>query len=586
MWRCSLLLSAALLFPCAAASAQRPSAPRLLPEKTVAFVRVADARELAARYHETAFGQITADEQIRPFVEHLYGSLLTAFERVQDEVGASLDELLAIPQGELCIAIVLPEAGQPQLAVIVDTGDKLPVAQTLLDRGDDLLVSAGASRSTEEVEGIELVCYEARQGPARELTFFEREEVIVITSGRDLAKQLLANWNGTGDSNTLAQNRKFTSIMNRSRGLKDEPPQITWFLDPLEFATRVTQRNLAGQAGLATIKGLGLEGLKALGGGIVLATEEFDSVAQSHVLIGHPREGVLKMLALTSGELTPEDWVPDDVASYSTFHWDFQQTYDELVRLYDFFRGEGAWSNEILQRATNRVGVDVEQAIFQAAAGRVTLVSWIEKPARVNSQATLLALQLKDADAFTETLETVAQNLGDRFESASYRGIDYYRLNFPNRNRRRGRELDEELARRPEPCVTVLGDYLLASDSRKLLEEVIATKGDASRTLANELDFKLVLNKIQRQLGSATAGSISFQRPEEGFRLLYELATSPTTRDRLSEVDNPVLKALREALDEQPLPPFAEIAKYLAPGGAILTYDELGLHHIGFGLRR
>ena len=217
---------------------------------------MADAQDLAARFQETSLGQITADEQIRPFVEHLYGSLLTAFERVQENVGASLDELLAIPQGELCVALVLPEEGRPQLAVIVDTGDQLPVAQQLLERGDDLLIGAGASRSTEEMGDVELVCYEARGEDQREVAMFERDGTIVITSSRELSIRIIATWDGA-EVRTLADNRKFASIMNRSRGLKDEPPQITWFVDPLAFVTRMAQGNLSGQAGLATIRGLG-----------------------------------------------------------------------------------------------------------------------------------------------------------------------------------------------------------------------------------------------------------------------------------------------------------------------------------------
>ena len=75
---------------------------------------------------------------------------------------------------------------------------------------------------------------------------------------------------------------------------------------------------------------------------MVFATEEFDGVNQSHAMIGHPREGIIKMFALATGDLTPEPWIPRDVASYFTFHWDFDQTYEEVNRLYDFFRGRGS----------------------------------------------------------------------------------------------------------------------------------------------------------------------------------------------------------------------------------------------------
>ena len=50
--------------------------------------------------------------------------------------------------------------------------------------------------------------------------------------------------------------------------------------------------------------------------------------------------------------------------------------------------------------------------------------------------------------------------------------------------------------------------------------------------------------------------------------------------------DNPFFRALNDAVTKNPLPPFAVIAQYLAPGGAIVTDDETGLHYTAFGLRR
>ena len=39
-------------------------------------------------------------------------------------------------------------------------------------------------------------------------------------------------------------------------------------------------------------------------------------------------------------------------------------------------------------------------------------------------------------------------------------------------------------------------------------------------------------------------------------------------------------------MDEQPLPPFAVLQRYLAPGGVTVTDDETGLHYTAFSLRR
>jgi hypothetical protein len=81
---------------------------------------------------------------------------------------------------------------------------------------------------------------------------------------------------------------------------------------------------------------------------------------------------------------------------------------------------------------------------------------------------------------------------------------------------------------------------------------------------------------------------VAFQRPEESMRSFYDLATSPTARRRLEELaqTNQALRALHEALRDNPLPPFAAIAKYLAPGGGMLVNDASGFHYTTFSLKR
>jgi hypothetical protein len=139
-----------------------------------------------------------------------------------------------------------------------------------------------------------------------------------------------------------------------------------------------------------------------------------------------------------------------------------------------------------------------------------------------------------------------------------------------------------------EGCIATLDDYVLLTDSSKLLQHVIRTKEDVTQTLANELDFKIIASKIQRQLGDNQAGMIAFNRPEEAFRQLYDLATSEKMRGALKgqSENNPFFRSLDDALTANPLPPFAVLAQYLAPGGALLTSDETGFHYMAFSLRR
>ena len=130
--------------------------------------------------------------------------------------------------------------------------------------------------------------------------------------------------------------------------------------------------------------------------------------------------------------------------------------------------------------------------------------------------------------------------------------------------------------------------YLIVTDRTSFLKKVIVAKSDASQSLAKELDFKLIAGKIKRQVGGAKPGMITFSRPEEGFKVLYEMATGDATRTQLAEAadGNEFFGALNGALERNELPPFSVLAQYLAPTGGMLVSDETGIHYTGFALKR
>ena len=558
--------------------AERPSAPKLLPKKTLAYIRVADSRELVDSFMQTSMGRLGRDEKIKPLVTQLYGSAAQAFAQIQDQLGVSLDEILAIPQGEICVAVVGREAGEPAIFVLMDAGDKLPAVRKLLEAAERQAVSEGQTKRTEDVDGVQLTILDDK------VTFCDRENTVLFSSATGLVKEVLKIWNGEEGVGTLADNVEFTTIMRSSVGTKDERPQVTWFVDPIGLFENVSRQNAGGQMALAMLPILGLDGVKSAGGSFIFSTEEFDSISHMHLLLDNPRSGVLEMLAIEAGEVVPEDWVPTDAASYMTINWDTQKTLSSLRKLLDQFRGEGTLSNGIRRRLSDPLGVDFEKDVLGQLDDRVTHVSWFEKPARVNSGTNLVGIKLKDAAAFETTLTKILAKAGDQGTKKNSRGITYYQFS----PRRQPENFDETMMRLPSPCLAIVGDYLLGSDSASCLEAAIAAKRDPSKSFADELDYKLIASRIQQHLGSRKPGMIAFQRPEETMRSFYELATSPTTRRRLDELagTNPGWRALNDALKANPLPPFSVIADYLAPGGGMLVSDESGFHYTTFALKR
>jgi len=274
------------------------------------------------------------------------------------------------------------------------------------------------------------------------------------------------------------------------------------------------------------------------------------------------------------------------VESYTTLNWDIRKAYDTVVQLYELFRGgPGTWDGQVLLPISNRLGIDLERDLIPVLSGRITWLSWIEKPATLNSQSTLVAFRLTNPDVMQTTLATAMGRLSAQFTSRAYAGASYYAAPV---QRGRRPDLGEGAWREEVACIAVLDDYLFVTNSEKLLQKVITARRDPSDKLADALDFKIIASRIQRQLNEQQAALIAFSRPEESLRQVYDLAQSPELRSQLLARGEsiPLLKSVGGALEQHRLPPFSVIAQYLSPRGALVTDDETGIHYLAFTLRR
>ena len=196
----------------------------------------------------------------------------------------------------------------------------------------------------------------------------------------------------------------------------------------------------------------------------------------------------------------------------------------------------------------------------------------------------MVGVKLKDAKEFQKTLDQILALFPQAIEPATgSAGAKIFKL-VVDRDERPA----QEFMRRSDPAGAVVGDYLLLSDSTKLLRKAIATKNGNGKRLADELDYKLVTNMARRQKGGSRPAMISFQRPEVSMQLLYDLVTGDTAKQGLRSAgeENPFFQSVADALDGNPLPAFEVISQYLAPAGAMVTDDENGIHYIGFSIRR
>jgi len=565
------------------ANAQRPTAPQILPHYTLAVARIADVPLLAERFQQTAMGRVGQDPQMQPLVGQVFKAAQDAFKPIQQAVGLPLDQLLKLPQGEVCLAFVGPPDldQKPGFVLVIDTKDEVAQAHKLLTSVEQIAFRKGGSRGTERLAGEEVTTF---SGLAPERIYcIERDGTFVFATTKPIMESVVANLTGAGLERPLADVERYNTTMNRCIGQGDEPAQISWFVDPIGIVRRQATGWLA--AGLALFPALGLDGLEAVGGTMTFSTGEFDEVQHFHVLLSNPRAGVIDAIGLSSGDMSPESWVPGDCVSYSTIHWDLRHTLNRASKLYNELMGDGALQQWLKQRISDPVGIDLEKEVIPQLTGRATHVQWVERPVKLQGIATIAGLQLKDPKAAAPIIDKFAQKHSGFLERQRYGTIEYWSAKNPIQPRGQQGGLEP---RKQLPCFGIINDYLVMADSMKAFQEAVTSQTNPDQSLATSLDFKLIASKVRRQPGGDAPGAIQFNRPEEGLRFWYDMVNAENTRKRLGEQaeKNQFFGSLNQALKDHPLPPFDVLAQYMAPGGGVVVNDDTGIHYTTFTLKR
>ncbi len=588
-----------------APAATRLTAPQLFPEKTLAYVRIDDVQQLNADLGRTSVGKLGNDDQLKPILSEFYGSLVRNTAQLQEAIGLNLDELLSIPSGELSIALlpghrgsastkskkndddeaVDDEPARPAIAVLLDAGQEISSVQVLLNR-----MHEAATDMVHEEKAFERLTLHRYQHPERRrqrIAYFIDDGVIIATSDPDYAEVLAARWLGLpSDDGVLADNRKFTSMMARCVGTAGERPQVSFYVDPLEIVRQLLPRTATTSMVLAMLPALGIDGIEAVGGSAIIAPPDFDSISHFHLSLSSPRRGILSLLRPKSGSTTPEPWVPDSIAGYSTINWDLASTLQGIERLFNQFRGDDALNGQVFAPLSKRLDLDFRKDILDNLEGRITILQGFVRPVRINSGSNVYAVRLKNPEYFkNNVLPKLLKQVEQRFKITTEGfGKLTAQVFVPGRE-----QTDSNAAiRQPEICVAFIDDYLVVADSRYMMRQLADCSAGGSPPLKESLEYQLISDRIAAQLQDKECSAISFARPEESLQMFYELARDPKNRERLKGMseNNPFFKALLSALESHELPPFSVIAKYLAPSGGYLVEEETGLHYTSFTLRR
>ncbi len=584
-------------------SKERPPTEDLLPETTVLYVQARDLPQLFKDMEDSNFGRMLADEKVAPLFEELMAQAKEGWNELSEneDIGIALEDLTSLPHGEICFAAIAPRRKDTQFAFFMDIDEESEVADRLIDRGRELAERDGATVEDETGAVDTDVEFTTVTGPdGVTLTMFRKDGTVVVTSARELSEEILDRWMGrpVEKIRPLKENRKFTTIMNRCRGTKDVPPEMRYYMDPIEFFKSVTRGDAGTQVAIGFLPVLGLDGLLAIGGSGILNEGEFESVNRFHVMLANPRAGIIEMIALRPGKYEPAAWIPNNCSNYMATSWDIDRMYSELVKIVDTFSGEGTLENQIENNINSELDLDFKEDLLGSLNGTFTWITWSGDKALVNSQSNGVALGLKDVDKAREVIDKVLARINEenpdgdgRMVEDTHKGVTLWRLDTAELQDRFRMEREEgnmsvEL-RAPEPSFAIIGDYFVFSDNADLLRVAIETdKGDLPRLVEDET-FARVSEKMTRLLGTDLPAGVIYSQPEHVFKQWLEIAKGDDVTGMLDTygAENKYVDGIRRALEDNPLPEFEDIRKYFAPSGAFVTSDDTGYHILGFQLR-
>lgn len=573
--------------------AQRPSASRLLPDSSLFYARVENVNHFRALFNETSLGRMMQDPEMKPFISGLWRSVTESTENVEQEIGFTWDELLSIPQGEIAVAVVPMETGIPAVVIMLELGEDPATAQKAIEVLENLARQDEAEIDRTTYSDVKITTLVGRRGP---LSIMMHDDVLVLSNRVEQIEDLIDSWDGTRE-NPLIRDNRFTTIVTACRGTNNEPAQLVWYANPTEIIRTATR--LSGEGGFITafFPVLGLDGIQAVGGSIVLESEDFDTIMHAHLMLKSPRKGVLQLIALENADSTPEYWVPGDVTRYSTLNWDIVKSYDAFEKLYDDIVGEGKLAEDVDRRVNRFIKVDLKADILDNLAGRTTWFQWYEPPARLNSEATFLAVQVKDPVDMRLTLDRMYEEMpgfAEGFKRTEIGGIEFFERNPPeprevpeDADEQQLRRQQRRRAMRPTPCIGMIGDYVFVADRPGIVERVVNTHLHGENPLMDDPTYKATIEKIQSQSRESKVGMVRFARPDQSFKMLFDLAKAESTRENLADQENnQFFQNLNRNLQTNPPPDASVIGKYLAPAGTLLLDDENGIHLIEFSLKQ
>ncbi|MEZ6063343.1 MAG: hypothetical protein R3C19_23600 [Planctomycetaceae bacterium] len=560
--------------PHAANAADKVLSDQILPKDTYLYMSLPNITELKQQWNDSSMGQLWHDEEMADFKAEVFNAFDSEIQeglaQVQEALGVTAEELMAIPSGEMSLAF--SGTGNRMGAVLIlDYGSSEDVIQGLLDRAVAALsAQRRLSQSDTEFDGTPITMFNVQwdgRAPtplATEFGWFLKDERLVASNSKALLETVLTNWNGDA-SDSLTSNEIYSYMLSRCLP-SGNSAMSKFYFDPVGLFTKLVQTGSLGEAGMGAgmamgfLPTLGLTQLKGLGGVSTTGDSDFEWVSRSIIFADQPPMGLMRLFMLDHASQTPPEWVKQDATAYLALNWKVGDAYDAVESLVDMFQGAGALAGMVDQLSRSGPGIHIKNDIIDQLSGELQFVTAPRASDDFGTDQMLFAIGVRDEGKMSDLLTRVTDEPGFPGTKREFRGFTLYEIATPDGG---------------GVGFTVAHGRLLIGIGEALLDQVLRNDSDV-RPLSETDEFKKVASHFP-----SDAVAVTFSRPAEQYRSLYNALKSGQGGHYFPGMDE-----IFERIDFTTLPDFDVVSKYIQPTGGYWVGDENGVYMEGFSLKR
>lgn len=604
--RCGLVIAVLAIAWSGSASiapAALPPGEQLVPANSKFFATCRNARELDEALNKTLLGQLLDDPAMKPFRDDLKVQLEAQSSKGNIGLGIQLADIRGVCDGQVSMAVVplTVAAGAPAktgtIALLDVTGHAAQVTALQQKIAATLAQHKATAQPFTTPSGAKGTHYTIPPkdpgAPTRELV------EVVQTVGGDLVWLLgdetslptLVSATLAGQkSPLLAEDPNFIKVIAETAPPAGEPAaHVAFYVEPLGLveALRFYEWPPAKHKpdALAVFRGAGFDAVKGLGGQATADVGDYGMLLRVGIQAPQPWVKSMNMLSFVPGaDFAPPAFVADDIHAYASVYLDVVKAFDHFGPIFDgFLEDEGIWADVIksLEEDPDGPQIKLRKEFFEKLSQRVTGIVDHDPKNPGGASRYLLAFETPDPVGVANVVKRAFAN-DPNVKPIKIGDLDAYEIvateevppNAPNQQGVVGgqRVLVSAL-------VTVSGNYLFIASNIEILQKVIGPAPTAP--LANAPDFVAVNAELKKFLPPAQPQlvGLGFSRLDQLLEADYEqfrLGKMPGGETLLGQLLDLIMRddeksgPREKKLDGSKLPPFAQIRKYLSPGGLTL----------------